>query len=55
MNEYLQDFYFSELQSSDTTASPHLVKHFEEVMSALVADVKKLDQENRKMEEKIIR
>ena len=45
---------YSELQSSEA-ANPQLVKHFEDVMAALMTDVKKLDQENKKMEEKIIR
>ena len=45
---------YNELQSSEAT-NPQLVKHFEDVMAALMTDVKKLDQENKKMEEKIIR
>ena len=45
---------YNELQSSEA-ANPQLVKHFEDVMAALMTDVKKLDQENKKMEEKIIR
>ena len=44
---------YEELQISD--ASPHLVSHFEEVISALMSDVQKIDDSKRKMEEKIKR
>ena len=44
---------YEELQTSE--ASPHLVSHFEDVMSALISDVKKIDESKRKMEEKIKR
>ena len=44
---------YEELQTSE--ASPYLVSHFEDVMSALISDVKKIDESKRKMEEKIQR
>ena len=42
---------YEELQTNE--ASQHLIPHFEEVMSALITDVKKIDESKRKMEEKI--
>jgi len=42
---------YEELQSSE--APPHLVNQYEEVISALVADVKKMEDETKKMEEKM--
>lgn len=44
---------YEALQTSE--ASPHLVSHFEEVISALMSDVKKIDESKRNMEEKIKR
>ena len=44
---------YEELQTSE--GSQHLVSHFEEVMAALMSDVKKIDDSKRKMEEKIKR
>ncbi len=42
---------YEELQTSD--APPHLVNQYEEVISALVMDVKKMEAETKKMEEKM--
>ena len=42
---------YEELQTNE--ASPHLLSQYEEVMSALMSDVKKIDESKRKMEEKI--
>ena len=39
------------MQTSE--APPHLVNQYEEVISALVADVKKMETETKKMEEKM--
>ena len=44
-------YLYEELQTNE--ASQHLIPHFEEVMSALITDVKKIDESKRKMEEKI--
>ena len=44
---------YEALQTSE--ASPHLISNFEEVISALVSDVKKIDESKRNMEEKIKR
>ena len=44
---------YQEMQTSE--ASPQLLSHFEEVMAALMTDVKNLDHENKKMEEKIMK
>ena len=42
---------YGELQSSEMP--PHLLVQFEDVLSALLADVKKIDAEKRRMEERI--
>lgn len=42
---------YEELQTSD--APPHLVSQYEEVISALMTDVKKMETETKKMEEKM--
>ena len=42
---------YEELQTSD--APPHLVNQYEEVISALVSDVKKMETESKKLEEKM--
>lgn len=42
---------YEELQSSEMP--PHLLSQFEDVLSALLADVKKIDDEKRRMEERI--
>ena len=41
---------YEELQTSE--APPHLLEQYEEVISALMADVKKMECESKKMEEK---
>ena len=42
---------YEELQSSEMP--PHLLLQFEDVLSALLADVRKIDAEKRRMEERI--
>ena len=42
---------YEELQSSEMP--PHLLVQFEDVLSALLADVRKIDAEKRRMEERI--
>jgi hypothetical protein len=42
---------YEELQTSEAPA--HLVTQYEEVIAALMADVKKMENETRKMEEKL--
>ena len=42
---------YEELQTNE--ASPHLLSQYEEVMSALMNDVKKIDESKRRMEDKI--
>ena len=44
---------YEELQTSDAPA--HLVSQYEEVISALMTDVKKMESETKKMEEKFAR
>ena len=44
---------YEELQTSD--APPHLVSQYEEVISALMTDVKKMETETKKLEEKMAR
>ncbi|XP_069693118.1 ras and EF-hand domain-containing protein-like isoform X2 [Periplaneta americana] len=44
---------YEELQTADTTQ--HLVSHFEGALSSLLKDVKKLYEDNKKMEEMFIR
>ena len=44
---------YKELQASES--APHLISHFEDVISALMSDVRKVDESKKKMEEKIKR
>lgn len=44
---------YEELQTSDAPA--HLVSQYEDVISALMTDVKKMENETKKMEEKFAR
>ena len=42
---------YEDLRTSD--APPHLVSQFEEVLSSLVADVKNMENETKRMEERM--
>lgn len=44
---------YEELQSSE--ANPQLVSQFEDLISSIVSDVKKIEDNNRRMEERIMR
>ncbi len=44
---------YEELQTSD--APPHLVAQYEEVISSLMADVRNIENQSKKMEEKFAR
>jgi hypothetical protein len=41
---------YEELQTSEVP--PHLIDHFQDLISALVVDVKKIDEKNKMLEER---